>query len=142
MTSGQVGRRNSARAVGVRVVRVPIGPISRPAGHPDSAFYRPEQHLASGLYPGALQFKHQKEITLDVLSNSGNNGPYIPSTTAHHVGHGLVGLGLAAGRGLVGDELVETGAHVPVRAPGSFERLFETNLPSYGTHPQDPSERD
>lgn len=32
--------------------------------------------------------------------------------------------------------------YVPVRAPGSFERLFETNLPAYGTHPQDPSERD
>lgn len=32
--------------------------------------------------------------------------------------------------------------YVPVKVPGSFERLFETNLPAYGRHPQDPSERD
>jgi phospholipase C len=32
--------------------------------------------------------------------------------------------------------------YVPVRLPGSFESLFETNLPSYGTHPQDPTLRD
>lgn len=32
--------------------------------------------------------------------------------------------------------------YVPVNVPGSFERLFDTNLPSYGTHPQDPSLRD
>ena len=32
--------------------------------------------------------------------------------------------------------------YVPVKLPGSFESLFETNLPSYGTHPQDPTLRD
>ena len=29
------------------------------AAHADPTFNRPEQHLASGLYPGPLQFKHQ-----------------------------------------------------------------------------------
>jgi phospholipase C len=32
--------------------------------------------------------------------------------------------------------------YIPVNAPGSFEALFDTNLPSYGRHPQSPSERD
>jgi phospholipase C len=32
--------------------------------------------------------------------------------------------------------------YVPVKLPGSFERLFETNLPQYGAHPTDPSVRD
>jgi phospholipase C len=32
--------------------------------------------------------------------------------------------------------------YIPVTVPGSFEALFDTNLSSYGRHPQDPRERD
>jgi hypothetical protein len=31
--------------------------------------------------------------------------------------------------------------YVPVKLPGSFEHLFDTNLPLYGRHPQDAAER-
>jgi phospholipase C len=32
--------------------------------------------------------------------------------------------------------------YIPVKVPGSFESLFDTNLPVYGRHPQDPAQRD
>jgi len=32
--------------------------------------------------------------------------------------------------------------YIPVKVPGSFESLFETNLPAYGRHPQDSAQRD
>ncbi len=43
--------------------------------HADSAVNCPEQHLASGLYPGPLQFKHQVQITLKLFGYPRNCDP-------------------------------------------------------------------
>ena len=63
---GDLGRKVGGR----RRVRAVL------AAYPDSALNRPEQHLASGLYPGPLQFKHQVQITLKLLGYPRNCDPY------------------------------------------------------------------
>src|SRR3974390_917164 len=42
--------------------------LGRPRAH--TVVARHEYHLASGLYPGAPEFKHQDKIALDMLANS------------------------------------------------------------------------
>jgi hypothetical protein len=53
----------------------------------DSAVNRPEQYLASGLYPGPLQFKHQVQIALKLFGYSRNCDPYSLIAPTSNIDH-------------------------------------------------------
>jgi hypothetical protein len=89
---GQIGRRHRARAARVRAVYVDTA-------HPDSAVNRSEHYLASGLYPGPLQFKHQNKITLNVLRNARHGSVHSLIGPTDRVGHWLVKRRPAGRRG-------------------------------------------
>src|SRR5215472_5878319 len=107
----EIGRRHRAPAV--------------LAAHPDTTFDRPEQHLASGLYPGALQFKHQNKITLNLLGNPRNSSPCSPSSLADNIRHRLVGLRRTRNGDVLRDQFPEPGNEVAVRAAVGIAEQFE-----------------
>ena len=89
----------------------------------DTTANRPEQHLASGLYPGLLQFKHQVQITLKLFGYPRNCDPYRPAGRTSHINHRRIS-GDRGGAGLR-DQLVQTGDDVAVRAAVRMAEQFE-----------------
>ena len=57
------------------------------AAYVNSAVNCPEQYLASGLYPRALQFKHQVQIALKLFGYPCNFCPYSLVCPASHIDH-------------------------------------------------------
>ena len=76
-------RGNLSREIRKKIVRLVV------TCHPHTVVARRERHLASGLYPNLLEFKHHSRIALHLFANSPHDNGYIsgsrrsrPSTAA------------------------------------------------------------